>query len=310
MTDRSVDRGSRPLAALLYGGTLAAAAAAPGLIDRVARRLPRPAAELLVTAGLVGSGFVAVAAAERARPHRAAWNRRAGGEAADLFDTVVAASVALTVGSSVAEPLRRRMEARVPGGVLGGLPMPARVAASVVIGDLFHTSFHRMVHRSEVMWRFHAVHHSVPRLYGFNAGRFHPVEATLVMIGDNVVLALLGLDRRAAVSHRVLRSVFGQVQHSNVAMDSGALNAVLATPERHRWHHSPWPAERDTNFGSVVCLWDRALGTGELPAGRTVEAIGLGPGVAYPQEVLGQLLAPFRHEQPPRLPSGAADTGR
>jgi sterol desaturase/sphingolipid hydroxylase (fatty acid hydroxylase superfamily) len=279
----------------LYGGSAAAALAAPRLVDRLARRAPREAAETVVTGALIGAGFAAVAVAERVRPHRRAWNRSDGAELTDLFDASVGASAALLV-ASVATGRARAALGRVGAGrALRRLPLPARLGVSLVVSDLFHTSLHRLVHEWPPLWRFHSVHHSVPRLHGLNAGRFHPIEATLVMAGDGLVMAALGLDPDTAVAHRVFRTVFGQIQHGNLGIDSGPLNRILSTPERHRWHHSPERAERDTNYGSVVCLWDRAYGTDFLPTDREAPAvIGIAGLEEYPQDIVGQLLAPFR----------------
>ena len=33
-----------------------------------------------------------------------------------------------------------------------------------------------MMHEVPWLWRFHATHHSAPRLYWLNAGRFHPLD--------------------------------------------------------------------------------------------------------------------------------------
>jgi ornithine lipid hydroxylase len=286
---------SRALALALYAGTTAAALVAPSLVDRLARRLPRGLAELAVTGTLVGGGFVAVAAVERRRPYREDWNRSDGAELTDLFDVAVGASASVLLGSAITAPVRALLRRANAGPILNGLPLPVRYGVSMVASDLFHSSLHRLVHEWEPMWRFHSVHHSVRRLYGFNAGRFHPIEATLVMTGDNVVLAALGLDPSAAVGHRVFRTIFGQIQHSNIAMDSGPLNAILSTPERHRWHHSTVEQERNTNYGSVVVLWDQVFGTDFLPEDREVDGdIGIAGIPDYPQDIAGQLRAPFR----------------
>ena len=49
-----------------------------------------------------------------------------------------------------------------------GLPFAVQVIFAVVVLDLGITLAHLASHRNQFLWRFHAVHHSVRRMYGFN----------------------------------------------------------------------------------------------------------------------------------------------
>jgi len=153
---------------------------------------------------------------------------------------------------------------------------------------------HRLAHEWGPLWRVHAVHHSVPRLYWLNATRFHPVEMAMEGTAETIVLALLGAGEDTLLSHSVVRALYGQIQHGNVDLDSGVVNQVLATPERHRWHHSTVAAEGNTNYGAIVSTWDRLMGTDWLPEDRPFDAdIGVGGDPDYPQGWVDQLAAPF-----------------
>ena len=234
--------------------------------------MPREAADNAALLGLIGAGWLTIAVAERVRPFRPDWNRSRGDVGTDLVSLVVAGALAPTVGAVVAGPLRRRLGPHTAAPVVGRLPRPAQLGAAVLAYDLFHGSHHRLAHET-ALWRIHSVHHRPSRLYWFNATRFHPLELLGDIVGEQVILALLGLDADARLSLQVLRGVYGQIQHANVDLDSGALNAVLSTPERHRWHHSTDPAEGNANYGAVVAVWDRLLGTAYLPPGRSFDAV-------------------------------------
>ena len=286
---------SRLLASALYGATIAAAVAAPALIDRVARRVPPPVAESAVTATLVAGAWATIAGLERVRPYREDWNRSDGAESTDLFHLVVGGATTQVLGAALTTPVRSRLRRANAGRAMSPLPLPARIAVSLVVYDLYHSALHRLAHEWGPLWRLHAVHHSAPRLYWLNATRFHPLEMLLDATGENLIAAALGLDARAAVGHRVFRGIFGQIQHANVAMDSGTANAVLSSPERHRWHHSTVPAEGNTNYGALFCVWDRLVGTDYLPDGQEMTGeIGVGGMPDFPQDILGQLEAPLR----------------
>ena len=49
-----------------------------------------------------------------------------------------------------------------------GLPLWIEVVAAVTLLDIGITLVHFASHRVDWLWRFHAVHHSVKRMYGFN----------------------------------------------------------------------------------------------------------------------------------------------
>lgn len=286
--------GGRAVAVLLYGGTALAALAGPRLARRFGRRMPSATADALAALSLIGTGWAGLALAERSRPFRREWNGPHGDLATDLPTMVVTVAISQAVGAVVTAPLRRRLGPRTAEKAMSRLPLVARVAVAVIVDDLAHSAFHRASHET-ALWRFHAVHHSSRRLYWFNATRFHPVEMLVDITADQVISVALGLDGPTLLSYQVLRGIYGQIQHANVDLDSGPLNAVLSTPERHRWHHSTDPAEGNTNYGAVVCVWDRLLGTAFLPTDRPFDAeIGLNDQPDFPQDWVGQLAAPFR----------------
>lgn len=275
---------------------MAAGLAAPAIKRRLARRLSAPAAELVTTAGLIGVGWSTVIAAERLRPFRRAWNEAQGDVVTDAIDVGTSAASAKVLGALVALPVRRAVARRVrPGaGRIEALPLAARVVVTIHAVDLSHSLLHRLAHEWAPLWRVHAVHHSAPRLYWLNATRFHPVEMVMEGTAEAILLAVLGAGDDTVLAHSVVRALYGQIQHGNVDLDSGPVNRVLATPERHRWHHSTVMAEGNTNYGAIVSTWDRLMGTDWFPEDRPFDAdIGVGGDPDYPQGWLDQLAAPF-----------------
>jgi len=289
-------RPSRALAALLYGGTAVAGLAAPAIKRRLSRRLSPPVAELATMAGLIGVGWSTVIVAERLRPFRHEWNRAQGDVVTDALDVGSSAVSAKVLGALVALPVSRAVARRVRpgGGAIERLPLAARVVVTIHAVDLYHSVVHRLAHEWGPLWRVHAVHHSAPRLYWLNATRFHPVEMAMEGTAEAIVLAVLGAGEDTLLAHSVVRALYGQIQHGNVDLDSGVVNQVLATPERHRWHHSTVAAEGNTNYGAIVSTWDRLMGTDWLPEDRPFDAeIGVGGDPDYPQRWVDQLAAPF-----------------
>jgi len=54
------------------------------------------------------------------------------------------------------------------------LPLWVQLVLAIFIADIGITLVHYASHRIDVLWRLHAVHHSIKRMYGFNGLMKHP----------------------------------------------------------------------------------------------------------------------------------------
>jgi sterol desaturase/sphingolipid hydroxylase (fatty acid hydroxylase superfamily) len=262
---------------------------------------PATAVVLMQTAGLV-----AIAVAERLWPHREAWNRSHGDLRTDALHAVFS-------GLGTTQLMR-------PAAVfLGGLgaawladangagpwprtwPLVAQLALALVVAELPQYWLHRWQHEHDLLWRFHAVHHSAPRLYWLNAARFHPLDLGLLYLVGYVPLVLLGCPGEVVLLFALFDAVFGMLQHSNLAVRLGPLNWIFSMAEPHRWHHSRTLVEANSNYGSNLIVWDLVFGTFFLPRDREPpEAIGIADMTDFPRGYLAQLAAPFRWARLPR----------
>ncbi|MFZ4519339.1 MAG: sterol desaturase family protein [Microthrixaceae bacterium] len=284
----TVRPGARRRSLALHGGVLVGAALAVGL-DRGLRRVRAIDAPLSV--GVVSAAWYAVVAGlERRRPYRTGWNRSRGGDvavdAASMTSTFVANLLSAPLGAAIAR--RSGIDLRVRR-----LPAPVAVAMSVLAYDLTHTLLHRLGHEWGPAWRVHSVHHSPTRLYWLNAARFHVVEALLDGVVEGAVLGVLGLSRDQHIGHLAVRALYGQLQHSNIDLDSGPLDRVFSTPDLHRWHHSVVYEEGDTNFGAVTSVWDQLLGSFFRPEGGFEGVTGVGRMPDFPTGYRELQLAPW-----------------
>ena len=104
-------------------------------------------------------------AAERIAPFENQWNSSHGDGRRDVLHALV------NEGSLVAMVLLLPLIASlVPWGSAWPttLPLWADVAIAIVLLDVGITLAHFASHRVSFLWRFHAVHHSVRHMYGFN----------------------------------------------------------------------------------------------------------------------------------------------
>lgn len=171
-------------------------------------------------------------------------------------------------------------------------PVAAQVLLLVVLADFMRYWLHRMSHTFSPLWRLHAVHHSVDRLYWLNTSRFHPIEKTLQFFLDTLPFILLGVDIRIIGFWFVIYSVNGFFQHSNIQLQFGWLSSIFSTAEMHRWHHSRKPQESNANYANVFILWDKLFGTYFRPRDRVVGELGL-LNRDYPTQFIAQMKAPF-----------------
>jgi sterol desaturase/sphingolipid hydroxylase (fatty acid hydroxylase superfamily) len=179
--------------------------------------------------------------------------------------------------------------------VISRQPAWAQIVGALVAGDFIGYWTHRLFHRSNRLWPFHAVHHSSTDLDWLSSVRVHPVNDAVTTFAQ--VLPLLALGFRPgtlgpAAGFVVLYAIF---IHANVRWSFGPLRYVIATPVFHRWHHSSEDAGLDKNFAGLLPLWDLLFGTFYLPGGSQPTRFGL-RGDNPPDGLGRQLLYPFREQ--------------
>ncbi len=282
--------GARVRSWALHAGVVAGAAAAVHIDRRVRRRIDLPGVPIGSTV-VIGAYWTTIAVLERRRPFRAEWTRPIDGDRradAISFASTAPASLAMSaVGASVAAHLPRRAN-------LAKLPAPVAVALAIAIYDLFHSQLHRLGHEWGPAWQVHSVHHSPKRLYWGNATRFHALESAIDGLGEGFISAALGMSADQDVAYRTFRSLYGQLQHANIDVDSGVLDRVFSTPDLHRWHHSTDYDEGDTNYGAITSIWDQLLGTWFRPARDFDAEVGVGRMPNFPTTYAELAAVPFR----------------
>jgi sterol desaturase/sphingolipid hydroxylase (fatty acid hydroxylase superfamily) len=233
-----------------------------------------------------------VALLERAQPHQRAWLRNDGQIGPDLAHTllnkgVAQAIIATVVFLGIADWLSPK------GGGLWptGWPLALQTLLGLVVAEAGLYWKHRLAHEWPLLWRFHAVHHSVTRLWFFNTGRFHFVDTITGLAVGMPVLLLLGAPREVLVLVSAVTAIIGMLTHCNIEMRCGWLSYVFNTPTLHRWHHSKEPHEGNRNYGENLMLFDLMFGTFLLPKRRPPRDIGIKH--RMPPNFLGQLAAPF-----------------
>ena len=243
--------------------------------------------------------FFTVAVFEHVYPYHRSWN-------VNRSDVRVDATHAISIGIllGVITPVAVSIGVFVGGWLSDqfglGLwptewPVLAQIALVLVVGELPGYWVHRWEHEWDGLWRFHAVHHSAPRLYWLNAGRFHPIDSFMTFAPSYLLLVIMGSGEAMLAYFGLITTIHGIFQHANIQLRLGPLNWFFSMAELHRWHHSKTMVEANHNYGQTVSIWDWVFGTRYLPADREPpEDIGILNLEAFPMTWWAQILSPFR----------------
>lgn len=235
---------------------------------------------------------IAIAVLERAMPHEEAWLSNDGQIVPDIAHTLLNKGLAQFLIVAIAFMGVAEL-ADPSAGVYwpSSLPFAAEVVLGLVLVEFGLYWKHRLAHEWHPLWRFHAVHHSVTRLWFLNTGRFHFVDTLTGLAVSVPVLLLLGAPKDVMIMVSAITAFVGILTHSNVEMRCGVLNYVFNTPELHRWHHSKLVSEGNTNYGENLMLFDHLFRSFFNPARRPPRDIGINH--PMPDSFWGQLKVPF-----------------
>lgn len=174
----------------------------------------------------------------------------------------------------------------------GNWPMVYQIVLGLLVAEFGMYWAHRIGHMPPFFWRFHAVHHSVTRLWFVNTGRFHPVDTMLSILLSQPLLYLLGAPVEVFLWVAAVTAFIGMLTHCNIETQTGFFDRFFNTPTLHRWHHSMVLSEGNTNYGENLMIWDRIFGTYFNPDRRPPRDIGIRSHM--PRNFVGQLVQPFR----------------
>jgi sterol desaturase/sphingolipid hydroxylase (fatty acid hydroxylase superfamily) len=244
--------------------------------------MPEPT-HVLLRGGLAVAGLLFFLVLELAAPYRKPsrpkarrWVRNLGLTAGNNL------ALAVTVGALpfAAAALANRQGA----GLLNLVDWPywLEMLLAVVVLDLFIWVWHLLNHLVPLLWRFHRVHHTDLNMDVSTATRFHLGEllASRVLLAGEVYL--LGADVLMVAVFDAAVVLFTQFHHSSLAAPAWLERAwwvLFVPPSMHRIHHSVVIDERNSNYGTILSLWDRWLGT--LVAGVDQSRIKIGVGGHY-----------------------------
>jgi sterol desaturase/sphingolipid hydroxylase (fatty acid hydroxylase superfamily) len=144
----------------------------------------------------------------------------------------------------------------------GGVSLWAAIPVSIIGLDLISYFWHRANHRVPFLWRFHQAHHSDAQYTVTTALRFHPGELLFALPVRLFGVAMLGVPVAGVIVFEVVFAFANFWEHGNINLTpkvEQAIGRVFITPALHRRHHSVESQLLDSNYGTILSVWDRLL---------------------------------------------------
>jgi len=151
-------------------------------------------------------------------------------------------------------------------GILYMIPMPSALQfiLAALILDFWTYWWHRMNHVIPFLWRFHKVHHSDPKMDVTTANRFHPGEIVFSSLLRIPLLLITGVSLGQLALYEMILLISIQFHHANIGLPESTdrlLRIIFVSPAMHKVHHSRIMPETNSNYTSLLSVWDRLFGS-------------------------------------------------
>lgn len=162
----------------------------------------------------------------------------------------------------------------------------ATVLICIVLADLAYYWEHRFMHRVNLAWATHTVHHSSPFFNISVAYRFGPMDSFWPVF-FHLPLVVLGFNPIVVLFAEVIVQVYQTVLHTeSIRKLPRPIEWIMNTPSHHRVHHGSNAKYLDKNYAGIFIIWDRMFGTfeeeqEEVVYGLTQPINSINPFVAF-----------------------------
>lgn len=123
---------------------------------------------------------------------------------------------------------------------------------------------HITEHKVSFLWRFHVIHHADNNVDVTTGLRHHPVESLLRGLFFFMGIILSGAPMYAVMIFQTLLILATAFTHANISLPKWldkAVSYILISPNMHKVHHHWKQPFTDSNYGAILSIWDRLLGT-------------------------------------------------
>jgi len=145
----------------------------------------------------------------------------------------------------------------------------ASVLGTIIISFLVLDFFggwlvHITEHKVPLLWRFHVVHHADNNVDVTTGLRHHPIESVLRGVFFFIGILVSGAPMYAVMIFQTILVLSTAFTHANIRLPlwlDKSLSYVFVSPNMHKVHHHWKQPFTDSNYGAILSVWDRLLGT-------------------------------------------------
>lgn len=123
---------------------------------------------------------------------------------------------------------------------------------------------HIIEHKVYLLWKFHVVHHADNNVDVTTGLRHHPVESVLRGLFFFAGILVSGAPMYAVMIFQTILVLSAAFTHANINLPpwiDAPLSYVFVSPNMHKVHHHWKQPFTDSNYGAILSIWDRLLGT-------------------------------------------------
>ncbi len=139
------------------------------------------------------------------------------------------------------------------------------ILLTILIVDFFGGWLvHIIEHNIKLLWRFHVVHHADNNVDVTTGLRHHPVESVVRGLFFFIGIVVSGAPMYAVMIYQTVLVFFTAFEHANISLPKwldNMLSYVFVSPNMHKVHHHWKQPYTDSNYGAILSIWDRLLGT-------------------------------------------------
>ncbi|HYS54354.1 MAG TPA: sterol desaturase family protein [Thermoanaerobaculia bacterium] len=259
-------------------------------------------AEDAISVAVVGGGFLFFTAWEAIAPLR----RTLEPKLRHVIRNLTVGGVSLAILTLIQAPILVPVAAWATRHRIGlltriALPAPLDTIAAIILLDYTLWWWHRASHQVPFLWRFHLPHHVDLDLDASTALRFHFGELTLSIAYRSLQIVLIGTTVFQLWLWQTILFASILFHHSNARLPipfERVLVYFIATPRMHGIHHSDRLNETNSNWASLLSIWDFIHRTIVLDVPQAEITIGVPAYQDAADVTIGKVLAlPFKRQR-------------
>ena len=136
------------------------------------------------------------------------------------------------------------------------------IIVSVLALDFSSWLVHLIMHKIELLWRFHLIHHSDTNVDVTTGLRHHPGDSLLRGIFFLIFIFISGAPVYGVMIYQTLVVLTTAFTHANISLPKkvdAILSYFIISPNMHKVHHHWVQPYTDSNYGAVFSFWDQAI---------------------------------------------------